>query len=232
MTIPKVGRSLKSRLRAGRETVDFFCRTPDWDEIIRPELSFGEKTNSKFVSDINSSEIYLEFGSGASTLIASQSAVKRVVSVESDFRFMSAVRSRIDSSNGGPTDFDFLYVDIGTTGPWGAPILKSRVWRRRQLWPAYPVAPWVNLGAGFRADLVLVDGRFRVACALAVITFQQDSSWKLLVDDFAERSEYFPIKDFANLKEMRGRMAVFEPKKDLDVMEAQSALRYFQSDWR
>jgi len=232
VTITKVGRSLKSRLRAGRETVDFFRRTPDWEGIIRPELSFGEEANSKFVGDINSSEIYLEFGSGASTLIASQSAVKRVVSVESDFRFMSAVRSRIASSNGGREDFEFLYVNIGKTGPWGVPIFKSRVWRRRQLWPDYPVAPWVDLGADFRADLVLVDGRFRVACALAVIAFQHDSSWRMLVDDFAERSEYFPIKDFANLKEMRGRMAVFEPKKDLDVMEAQSALRYFQSDWR
>jgi len=223
---------LRSRLRSGRGTVEFLYRKPTWDAIIRPELSFGIEANRDFINDVNLSDTYLEFGSGASTLIAGESAAKHVVSVESDSCFMEAVQARISPSAIEKTEFDFIYVDIGKTGPWGAPILKSRVWRRRERWPAYCIAPWSDLGADFRADLVLVDGRFRVACALEVIIKQHDSSWKLLVDDFEGRPEYSPIEDFADLKEMRGRMAVFSPKRNLDVSEAQSALRHFQSDWR
>ncbi len=205
---------------------------PDWNEIIQPELPFGPEASREFLQDLNNSSSYLEFGSGASTLVASESNVKRIVSVESDMDFLAAVRAQIAAQQDVNTEIDYLYADIGLTGPWGVPLFKSRLWRMRKLWPNYSLAPWIELGSDFRADLILVDGRFRVACALAAIINQADSNWKLLVDDFAERREYFPIKDFADLVEVRGRMAVFRPKNDLNIKSAKLALQYFQSDWR
>lgn len=232
MSYPTVSRSARSRLSAGREIVSFYLNRPDWNEVIRPELPFGAVANGEFVQDLNNSSSYLEFGSGASTLVASESNVKRIVSIESDRDFLAAVRVQIAAQQDVNTEIDYLYADIGPTGPWGVPLFKSRLWRMRERWPNYSLVPWIELGSDFRADLVLVDGRFRVACALAVIINQADSNWKLLVDDFAERPEYFPIKDFSELVEMRGRMAVFKPRVGLNVRSAKLALQYFQRDWR
>ena len=221
-----------ARLRTGFNLMEFILRPTDWTSVIRPELPFGSLANEAFVRDLNESKTYLEFGSGSSTLAASVSATSRVVSVESDLRFMNAVRTQVEGVQNVQSKFDFLHVDIGLTGPWGVPVFKSQFWRMRRLWPNYSEAPWNEVGPEFRADFVLVDGRFRVACALAVCIHQADYEWKMLVDDFIDRPEYFPIKEFADLVEMRGRMAVFAPSSRLDLKTAAAALRHFQLDWR
>ena len=94
------------------------------------------------------------------------------------------------------------------------------------------MAPWNLVGPDYRADAILVDGRFRVACALAVVLRQPDSEWHMLVDDYEGRIHYEAIEEFAQLQGRHGRMALFEPKSRVDSQSLQQALQHFISDWR
>jgi len=85
----------------------------------------------------------------------------------------------------------------------------------------------------FTPDLILVDGRFRVACALTtILNLAQDDRWELLVDDYRGRSHYTAIEKFANLERMVGRMAVFKPKANIDLDALSTSLAAHAGDWR
>lgn len=204
---------------------------PKWDEVVGEQLTFGVPEEALYRDLVSSCQNYLEFGSGSSTLVVAGIG-KPLTTVESNPTFLSSVEKRCrhirpDSCIGS---MNFVLGDIGETGPWGRPAFPS--YKRPQRWRNYPLAPWIELGATYRADLVLVDGRFRVACALALVLHQKDADWDLLVDDFSERPEYDPIMQFAQLRGLSGRMAHFQPKHKVDLGEVAKAFEYFVSDWR
>jgi len=228
MQFPTSRRSLRSRLAARKEETLFQLRRPKWDSVISDELPFDLDATLLFESELRRACSYLEYGAGSSTLSA-VARVPRVVSVESDHAFMTAVQRRCDGCHAAA---DLIYVDIGATGPWGTPVFKSRIWRQSNRWNAYPLAPWQRLGDDYRADLILIDGRFRVACALATISRQPDTQWSMLVDDYVDRPEYHILERFARLVEVRGRMAAFAPSPALDPAAAEDARRRFMVDWR
>src|SRR5690606_30407997 len=65
----------------------------------------------------------------------------------------------------------FLHVDLGPTGDWGYPTDISTAAK----WPEYSLSAWRTLNA-HSIDTVLIDGRFRVACALnAIFRCRQDT---------------------------------------------------------
>lgn len=109
---------------------------------------------------------YLEWGLGRSTLIALQSGARHVVSVESDPALISAAREHpavMRAERAGR--LRILHADIGPTRRWGAP----GSWKPIPAWSRYPAAPWAPLTAQkLWPRLVLVDGRFRVACCFAL----------------------------------------------------------------
>ncbi len=77
--------------------------------------------NDYFLKRINVAVRYLEFGAGASTLIAASKGIN-TVTIESDPLFMHAV---VDSLNAKKID---QYVTpiirlVGLVGPWGAPFV-------------------------------------------------------------------------------------------------------------
>lgn len=226
-------RTWRRRAADLRDSVNFRLRPPDWSEEVTRDLPFGEAAVERYIDDLASCRTYLEYGSGSSTLWAVEAGCQ-VVTVESDASFLASLEGRCRKV-ARPADagsMSFIHADIGRTGPWGVPSTRLSASHQRARWAAYPMAPWVTLGRDFRADLILVDGRFRVACALAVVLMQGDSEWRLLFDDYADRQEYWPIERFADLVELRGRMAVFQPKSGVDLVEAGAAYDAFGADWR
>jgi hypothetical protein len=215
-----------SRLGRMRDSVQFRLFPPDWDALISDELSFGDAANEVFLDRLRVSSRYLEFGSGSSTLAAVQLCCD-VTSVDSDLRFLEAVARRAR-----PSSPRMLYADIGPTGPWGVPRRKRLSEGRLRKWGSYPFIPWQERGPSYRADVVLIDGRFRVACALAVALHQADSMWTLLVDDYAGRREYWQVESFAELIGLHGRMAEFVPKPAEDPETLKKALSVALRDWR
>ena len=75
-----------------------------------------------------------------------------------------------------------VYVDVGPVSSWGRP----RSPENRHLWPAY------SLQASYPGDLVLVDGRFRVACVLSAL--RHDPERVVLLHDYTDaRREYYGV---------------------------------------
>ena len=104
-------------------------------------------------------ETVVEYGAGGTTLLAVKSRVKRIISIEADPKWLSRLRRnwRIRLAE-IPGRLELRYVNIGPVAKqWSIPEDESG----RHLWPAYALAPWRPATS---ADLVLVDGRFRVAC--------------------------------------------------------------------
>ncbi len=199
--------------------------------LLSPELPFGIEGNQRFVDLVARSRTYLEYGAGASTLCAFE-MVPRTVTVESDGHFLRMIERRcsLHRRERKHEQSAFIHANIGPTGTWGKPLFPS--FPRPKTWKTYASAPWAKLGRDFRADVILVDGRFRVACALTVALQQQNSSWLLMFDDYAERREYWATENFLRLKERCGRMAIFEPSPSMDRKAASLALEHYLRDWR
>lgn len=152
---------------------------------------------------------YLEFGSGGSSIVAARSG-KPFVSVESDRAFLQLVQRRaaeVAPNHRG----QFLHADIGLVEAWSYPTFRTPTPRRVVRWSRYSARPWPTL-SGHPPDLVLIDGRFRVACALSVVQHLEGTPWRMLVDDYDDRPHYRAIEEFASLVALHGRMAEFAPR--------------------
>lgn len=164
---------------------------------------------------------YLEYGAGGSTVLAIELGVRRVVSVESDRGFLQAVKLAACGSE----DDDRLtehFVDIGPTAEWGNPTDRSCSAR----WPAYPSTVWRRyLDGQDYPDLVLIDGRFRVACFLTTL-MMAPSGTTILFDDYFDRPNYHVVEKYLAPVSRAGRMAEFVTNGDslpptviLDLLE-------------
>lgn len=193
--------------------------------------TFDAESQRYFNSRISTARSYLEYGSGGSTIVAAKSNI-RFKTVDSDPFFLGAVKKKITAELGN-SNGDFIYCNIGMTQLWGIPVFKRLSAGRRNRWKRYALAPWHGQDASFLPDLVLVDGRFRVACALTTIKhLTHKMLYEILVDDYASRSEYREIEKFAELSSMQGRMAVFKPKSDVNLDDLDRAIEAYSVDYR
>ncbi len=160
------------------------------------------------------SKSYLEWGSGGSTVLAARMGVP-FVSIESDRAHLSAVAARIRSETPGPKSSQrFIHADIGSTGAWGYPALDGEPSAlRAEAFRRYSDFPRFELTEPF-PDLVLVDGRFRVACSLKALRAlsARNLDSLLLVDDYGVRSHYREIARHASQQTQIGNLAVFRPR--------------------
>lgn len=174
--------------------------------------SFDAEGLDWFLSIVPFSKVYLEYGSGGSTIVASR-FVQTLVSVESDSSFGRAVEQKISKES--LANIFCLYPNIGITAQWGRPIFGRPTPPRVERWKRYPRAPWggiINMPE--LPDLILIDGRMRVACALESLLHITPAT-RILVDDYIGR-DYGVIEDFADLVAVRGRMGEFRKKQKFD----------------
>ena len=160
---------------------------------------------------------YLEFGSGGSTVLVDRAGIPGV-SVESDRGYAKAVRSQLHSGQ-----VEVIWPNIGITGPWGRPAFRSYSKWRRYVEAPFPMSPF--------PDFVLVDGRFRVACALATAQQAHAAGAKscLMFDDYARRDHYHWIEEYLGKPRLDGRAAFFEVGgKAIPQSAIEKALRDFR----
>jgi hypothetical protein len=151
--------------------------------------------------------LFLEFGSGGSTLWADRRGI-RTISVDSDRFFAAAVRRSLSAGS----NVTVLHADIGITEAWGAPVLRRPTPARLRRWRRYLDAPFALVAeTGGFPDLVLVDGRFRAACALESARQAQarGAATTILFDDYAGRDFYQGIEAQLGAPERIGRAALF-----------------------
>ncbi|MGJ8547363.1 MAG: hypothetical protein ACSHWZ_18100 [Sulfitobacter sp.] len=162
-----------------------------------------EQEVSYLTSCYEKARVILEYGSGGSTRIASKMSGKLIFSVESDYGWANALQEEIDAS--APRSPAIIYhSDIGTTGPWGRPISMNS-WRQ---FFRYPYDIWEE--PFFRhPDTVLIDGRMRTACLVAIM-IKCEKPVTVLFDDYVVRPMYSEIEKILPPAEIVGRMACFK----------------------
>lgn len=144
----------------------------------------------------------LEYGSGGSTLVAADCGAE-VFSVESSAEWAGMMQAYF-AAHGSPERIRIHYADIGPTKAWGRPKRAGAV----DKWPGYALSVWER--PDFVApDVVLIDGRFRLACFLttAILT-KRDVT--VLWDDYIDRPSYHQVEKLVRPVSMTGRMARFE----------------------
>ena len=163
----------------------------------------------------------VEFGSGGSTLLAVRSpSLERIWSVESDPAWIVKLRGLPDVAQAEAAGrLRFMHADIGRTGDYGTPLDESAQAR----WPDYHQAVW-NDPAAMEADLVLVDGRFRVACALEALARCRPHAI-LLFHDFWNRTPYHPVLAFTDWLGSCDSLAILRRKTSIDPAKFEAVRR-------
>lgn len=195
------------------------------------EPHFDELSTAYFREQLAKTRNYLEYGSGGSTILADQ-VVTNLVSVDSDGNFLGDVQRKLEQQDRHAMA-KLIHVNIGLTQHWGMPVFTKPTRRRLRRWEEYAKAPWRYYRTiGQQPDLILVDGRFRVACVLeSLLSLSPLSKTQILLDDYVGRPHYHVVEQFANL-ELAGRMAVLRPRRLLDRIQVRRLVRQYCADPR
>lgn len=165
-------------------------------------LIMSEAERILFVSFLSCSQNYLEFGSGASTLLASKLVGGRVWSVDSSLEWHERVKQ---DGSFVPEKTTLHYVDIGPVGDWGWPKDTSNA----EAFPRYSRDVW-GLCKGEPIDLFLIDGRFRVACFVEALKRASPNSF-IFIHDYPVRPVYHIIESVAQKVALVDTLALFRP---------------------
>jgi hypothetical protein len=143
---------------------------------------------SVFYKYLDKATHYVEFGSGGSTYQASiRPNIKSICTVESDLEWIQNVQSKITHPS-----IQYNYIDImAIPNSWGYPGKDCK---------PDDMKKYSNIKVGSDTDLVLIDGRFRVACCLKLIG-QINENCIVIFDDFLDRPQYHIILDYFTIIE-------------------------------
>jgi hypothetical protein len=129
--------------------------------------------------------------------------IEAITSVESDATFFHNLASNSQIRNAILEKRLFpMLVNIGETKEWGYPVDDSR----KEYYPQYSLECFAM---DKRYDLVLVDGRFRVACILQAC-LHLASGAIILCHDFWNRVEYHIVLPYLRVVDKVDTLAVFE----------------------
>jgi hypothetical protein len=146
-----------------------------------------------------SSRHYIEYGVGGSTLLAAECKnILSINSVDSDKDWCDFIKNHRSDSR-----MNIIHVNIGKTKQWGYPKDESD----KHLWIRYPLS--IDQQSLNNANLALIDGRFRVACALFCAKSMKPGSI-IMVHDYKQRPHYHILQNELTLIKMVDSMAIFE----------------------
>lgn len=170
-------------------------------EVLAPsfELTFDAKESEFLCRYYEAADTILEYGSGGSTVLAAELG-RTVFSVESDKAWAERLTAHVAPLS---ERVRVHWADIGPTGAWGVP-MRAREYRK---FPGYALSVWDRPDL-VQPDLVLIDGRFRASCLVAVM-LRTTRPVTVLFDDYRMRRYYHGVESLARKEEVIGRMARF-----------------------
>lgn len=151
---------------------------------------------------------YLEFGSGGSTVLASKYIKGSIISIESDKEWYEKLKQYLGNNDKVHLHLVDLYCKPNT---WGHPTAECPIENKRLY---SNIVKSLNIED---VDLVLIDGRFRAACALQIHSLISENT-VVLFDDFNDRIEHYGIVlDYYDIVHSVGRMLHLQKKKYVSV---------------
>ncbi|MEL6959982.1 MAG: hypothetical protein AAGL89_13625 [Pseudomonadota bacterium] len=173
-------RSVRNRIRAELDIVD--------------PLFGGEE--AVFKEALYAARDYVEYGIGASTLWVDRHTPAKIRAVDTSLEWVQSIVPSLQR------DIHRVHhVDLGPLGKWGMPL----TYAQRGRFIEYVEAPWRTTSA---ADVVLIDGRFRVACFLQSL-LSAPTGCTIIFDDYVERPGYHVIEEILKPKRTLSRQAHF-----------------------
>lgn len=163
-----------------------------------------------------SCKVYGEYGCGQSTKWMLANTGAAVHSVDSSDEWVARIKSEAAALD----RLDLRWVDVGRIGDWGRPL----GYEKRRRFRDYVFSPWDR---GEDPDLVLIDGRFRVASFFATLLRARPGTI-VLFDDYVGRAQYEIVEEFVPLGERCGRQACFAVPAGIDKVEASRMLEKFE----
>ena len=190
------------------------------------EMSEIEK--AAFDNAVVKSKHYLEVGLGGSTLRALRMSRAAIYAVESSLGWIETMRRYAALRRAEGKRLHIHTVDIGPTGEWGYPTDESK----NENFPAYSSSIYQAIDPG-KLDLILIDGRFRVACAFnAVLKCHRNKGMKILIHDYTRRPYYAAVCKYMEPIAMSETLGQFVIKPDPDLEEVARDYEAFMMDTR
>lgn len=157
----------------------------------------------RYMSD---AERYLEFGAGGTTRMACEIGVQSIFSIETSFAFCKSIIEEKGLQAYISADrLKLIHASMGPTGGWGTP-LKPK---------ASQIRHYVSLPSRIgNCDLVLIDGRYRVATTAAA-TLALAPGGTILIHDYVNRPGYHVVERFLTRIETCNTLAAFK-RSDVD----------------
>ncbi len=167
----------------------------------------------KYIKNINCKN-YLEFGAGGSTFDVLKNTNANVYSVESSLSWIKHMKSwKFIRQNISKGKLHFIYANIGKTKKWGYPISSSKqecFLNYTQLYTQKVPTP----------SIVLIDGRFRVACILSLLlNMNTNDDLVILFHDFWNREDYHIVLKYLEVIDRADSLGVFKFKKNINKDE-------------
>jgi len=181
-----------------------FSKKPEYHWEMTP------RERNLFLETITGAKNYLEWGAGGTTIAVLQNYGCRVYCVESSAEWSLHMQKAYPQIRAGMESGQLALkrVDIGKTKAWGVPADESR----KEHWPKYSSEIF---GDKIPFDVVLVDGRFRVACALQAILNTDDNA-VIMVHDFSNRPKYHILLKYLDVAAVADTLVVFKKKEKID----------------
>tara|TARA_Y100000389_G_scaffold7851_1_gene7499 strand:- start:559 stop:1131 length:573 start_codon:yes stop_codon:yes gene_type:complete len=163
----------------------------------------------KYLDNIN---VYFEYGSGGSTYQASiRKNIKIIYSVESDIIWQKKLNQIITNPN-----INYIYNEMNTKpNTWGHPGKNAS--KDQKINYSNQITK-LSKEEQDRIDLVLIDGRFRVACCLKCYSIIKDDCL-IAFDDFLNKPTYHIILQYFHIieKTQDNKMVILKKKKNLNI---------------
>lgn len=158
-------------------------------------------------------DCYGEYGVGQSTMYVNDNSECKIIAVETSKDWFDNISSKINKNKS-----IIELIDLGETNEWGRP----RSYKKRDNIKLYISSIWKH---DLKPNLILIDGRFRVACFLFSIINAKEGSI-IIFDDYVPREHYHIVEEVIKPNMLSGRQAIFI-KKDLDLDLANTLLEKF-----
>ncbi len=147
------------------------------NKLIEYKLIFKNNDIKLFNKYINNSKYYLEFGSGSSTYHASlKPKLKKIIVIEDDINMFAKVNDFMKNNK----KFVNLYIDINDKSNW---VSYSNI------------VKVLNQNLLKKVDLILINGKFRIASILKLYKFINNNCI-ILFNNFFDKDIYNVILDY------------------------------------
>ena len=194
-------------------------------ECMHPQMSEAEVA---LMDKYTPKGCILEFGAGGSSAFFAEKGVRQLISVESDREWInrlllsnSMLREWAKARRWSP-----FHVEIGATGEWGFPLSQEP----DVAWLNYHQVIWDAVDAS-GLDFVLVDGRFRVACALQLLRTGEKTPL-IMVHDFTPREYYHVLLEYFDVVEQADTAVILVRKTPVSFADVALCVQRHQFDNR